>query len=247
MDPQKISKLHTHLDHFAKEWSDRYIQQGRSIHCRKGCSGCCHLAVHATFPEAIPVAVNLSVEGRHKLENYIDRITGVRPELRTLKNYLKRHRQELGPCPFLGKTEECTIYSLRPFSCRALLSTRPAAWCTVDFSALTEWDKRAYESSLDRHIVTWPTHFVAATQDFGQEAEKNLLEAMRRELGWSLSGNFAVMVWLEHSLQLSTTVTAVDQLQQKLQACGLDHRFLLDFSTTPAEAPTTIHTRGDHV
>lgn len=245
MNDQQPSDQHTHFDQFIAEWADQYTRQQRTIHCRKGCSGCCHLAVHATFPEATPVARELSTENKSKLERYIDRISSNLPELRDLKDYLKSHRQEFGPCPFLSTTGECTIYSLRPFSCRALLSTRPAAWCTVNFSELTTWDKEAYQSSLDRKIVAWPTHFVAATQDFGQNAENLLLDKMRRDLGWSLSGNFAVMVWLEHTLQLSNSGAHADQVQKMLAASGLNHPLLLDFSNNHQKNPT--QKRDNHV
>ncbi len=237
---KQISSQHAHFDRFVVEWTNQHTRQGRSIHCRKGCSGCCHLAVHATFPETISIAANLSVSCKSKLKNYINRLTGILPELRELKDYLKRHRQELGPCPFLGETGECSIYSTRPLSCRALLSTRPAEWCTVDFSELTEWDKQAYKTGMDRQIVAWPTHFVAATQDLGQKLEQDLLDSMRHDLGWSLSGNFAVMVWLEHSLQLSTMATQTEQVHEQLTSSGLGHRFLLDFSSEPTTAPAPI-------
>jgi len=192
----KVLKTHQQLDKFATKWLADYRESGRTIYCCEGCSGCCHLAVHATWPEAVVLAGQLSVQQSTRLNSYVERLQECLPELSDLKSYLKRHRQTLGPCPFLDAGGSCSIYPVRPLSCRALLSTRPAAWCTVDFAELSDWDKRAYESSLDRQVVAWPTHYVAATQDFGRELEEDLLEAMLRQAGWSLSGNFAMMVWL---------------------------------------------------
>lgn len=187
--------------------------------------------MHATYPEAATVARGLSGQQEKKLSAYIKRLKTALPEMTSLKSYLKNHREKVGPCPFLDSQGCCSIYSIRPLSCRALLSTRPAAWCTVDFSELSDWDKQAYESSLDRQIVAWPTHYVAATQDFGQELEGSLLLSMQREKGWSLSGNFAVMVWLESTSTLSgRDITTTQQLHDLLIDNGLDNPLLLNLS-----------------
>ena len=191
------------FDKFVDEWRAGYGASGRAIYCREGCAGCCHMAVHATWPEAVTVAGLLSPRQSASLNSYVERLQGALPELTDLKSYLKRHRQTLGPCPFLDAQGACSIYAARPLSCRALLSTRPATWCTVDFSELDPRDKQAYASSLDRQVVAWPTHYVAATRDFGRELEDRLLESMLREAGWSLSGNFPVLVWLERQRRVA--------------------------------------------
>jgi hypothetical protein len=77
--------------------------------------------------------------------------------------------------------------------------------------------------------VAWPTHYVAATQDFGQKLEKALLESMREETGWSLSGNFAVMVWLEKVCHLSHQGTT-DEIHDILTANKLDNQLLLNLT-----------------
>ena len=234
-------KQHEQLDKFTNDWQARYLASGKRIHCREGCSGCCHLAVHATYPETVAVAELLTESQSTKLSGYIECLKTALPEFHDLKNYLKRHRQALGPCPFLDAQGACSIYAIRPLSCRALLSTRPAAWCTVDFSVLGQLDKQAYESSLDHQVVAWPTHYVAATKDFGQELEDTLLEAMQREKGWSLSGNFAVMVWLEKNSRLSRIKAATtQQVRDILTANGLNNPLLLHLAgvsqeTTAAE------------
>jgi hypothetical protein len=78
--------------------------------------------------------------------------------------------------------------------------------------------------------VAWPTHYVAETQDFGQKLEKTLLEAMQREKGWALSGNFAIMVWLEQTCHLSK-VTSKEECHEILATNDLGSNLLLDFST----------------
>jgi Fe-S-cluster containining protein len=226
-----VLKSYERFDNFAGLWLAEYRKTGRTVYCREGCAGCCQLAVHATWPEAAAVVGQLSEEQTKSLDNYVGRLQKVLPEFTDLRSYLKRHRQDLGPCPFLDSKGSCSIYPMRPLSCRALLSTRPAAWCTVDFSQLTDWDKKAFESSLDRQIVAWPTHYVAATQDFGRELENSLLGAMLRQRGWVLSGNFAAMVWLASNSRLSSTdCITKNRLQDLLAALQLDNPLLLEFA-----------------
>ncbi|NIQ11621.1 MAG: YkgJ family cysteine cluster protein, partial [Gammaproteobacteria bacterium] len=146
-----------------------------------------------------------------------------------LKDYLRRHRSEIGPCPFLDSQDFCSIYSSRPLSCRALLSTRPAEWCRIDFSELDHWDKQAFESSLDRKVVAWPSHYVAATQDYAREMETQLMVEMQQQQGWALSGNFAVMTWLEVNCQLNEANLTREQVQQVLTENQLDNNLILSF------------------
>ena len=225
-----LLKEHQQFATFADAWRGPYLDSGKRLYCRDNCSGCCHLAVHATFPAAVAVASELSTQQTAVLAGYVERIKNAHEDWDNLKSYLKAHRQKLGPCPFLNQKGSCTIYQLRPLACRALLSTRPAAWCTVDFSELDSWDKQTYESSLDRQVVAWPTHYVAETQDFGQQLEKTLLEKMHREKGWALSGNFAIMVWLEQTCRVSE-VTSKDGFQELLVTNELNNNLLLDFIT----------------
>lgn len=222
-------KEHQQFTTFLEAWLVSHHASGKHLYCRDQCSGCCHLAVHATFPEAVAVASELSAEQTAELTAYVERITKAQADWTDLKSYLKKHRQNLGPCPFLSDHGSCTIYPLRPLSCRALLSTRPAAWCSLDFSTLDDWDKKAYESSLDRQVVAWPTHYAAGPQNFAQELEKSLLEAMQQEQGWALSGNFAIMVWLEQTCQLSEVCNR-DEVHERLATNSLSNDLLLNFS-----------------
>ena len=235
----KALKQHAQFEVFSDNWLARRHRSGVVIHCRSGCSGCCHFAVHSTYPEAVQAAGALDSEQKEALHLYIMRLRAALPHLATMKDYLKVHRLKLGPCPFLGTGETCSIYPVRPLSCRALLSTRPADWCKADFSQLTDWDKLAYESSLDRQVVAWPTHYVAATQDFARELETSLLDSMREANGWALSGSFAAMVWLELQARLGSQENVTgQQLRAVLVENGLDNHLLFDISSGSQNAPS---------
>ena len=95
---------------------------------------------------------------------------------------------------------------MRPLSCRALISTRNSSWCAVDFAGLHPLEKQAFLSSLDPAIVAFPSHYLAAPQEFALELESVALVAMRDSFGVALSGNLLYLVWLELSHQLSNVL-----------------------------------------
>jgi len=226
---------HDQLDHHIVQWQETYQATGRQVFCRKGCANCCHLAVHATYPESVAAAGLLTAPLSERLADYVKRLLHEAPRLQLMKDYLRQHRRRLGPCPFLNRQGDCAIYDARPLSCRALLSTRPAEWCAVDLSGLDAWDRQAYESGLDLAVVAWPTHYVAATQDVAQRLEGQLLAEMRDKQGWTLAGNFAVMVWLEQNFHLQRIGMSADGVAQVLKQNRLEDSVIVTFSANAAQ------------
>ena len=219
---------HRRLDAYIDQWLKNYHSEGRNVFCRIGCANCCSMAVHASFPEAILIAKHLPNEIVSRLEAYLGRLKETLPEMTKMKDYLAIHRNRIRPCPFLSTQDRCEIYKYRPFSCRALLSTRPPEWCAVDFATLDNWDRQAFESSLDQQIVAWPTHYIAATQDFGHDLEQRAIQTMIKTRGWAISGNLGVMVWLEYKYRLSRReMVKSSSLEELMQAEGIASPFLL--------------------
>ncbi|GFE59308.1 YkgJ family cysteine cluster protein [Geobacter sp. AOG1] len=207
------------FDSEVASWIDRYTRQGGKLFCGKGCSNCCTLAVNCTFPEALRISASLSALQSAKVREHTDRLlTNVR-EIADLKSYLRMHRQRIGYCPFLDDDCSCGIYQERPFSCRALLSTRESRWCGLDFAELSSEEKRAFVESLDRNVTSFPLHYVAATQDRGRALETETAENMASRFGFSLYGNLPFLVHLEREHHLSriipqgigTTTSFLDQ------------------------------------
>jgi Fe-S-cluster containining protein len=207
----------------------RAQEQGATIHCRDHCSNCCSLAVFTTLPEALRIAGKLTPAQVISLEQYIAQLqTALHPEV-NLRSFLKLHRQLRLFCPFLEHAS-CSIYPWRPLACRALLSTRPAAWCAVDFSTLHTLEQQAFLSSLDRQVVDFPSHYLASSRQQGQTLETLLLEQMQRQCGFALSGHLPTLVWLETKLQLSHNLRrGPDWLRENLSRAGLSSPCLLQF------------------
>ncbi|MEJ2200072.1 MAG: YkgJ family cysteine cluster protein, partial [Desulfuromonadaceae bacterium] len=167
---EELRQQQARFDREVQQDLDRYTQQGGRIFCGKGCQNCCTLTVNASLSEALRVTEALP-ESQPQLEDYILQLRQVLPEAADLKHYLKLQRSRLGACPFLDDAGSCTVYQVRPFACRALLSTRPADWCGVDFSTLTALDKQLFLSSLDPSVVDFPTQYLATPRETGQQLE----------------------------------------------------------------------------
>ena len=211
-----------------------YAARGGRIFCGPGCSNCCSLVVNATLPEALAVAATLSSAQSAALKAHVERLLAGWDDQRDLKGYLRWHRQSVGPCPLLAKGGECGVYPLRPLACRALLATRPADWCAVDFGTLPSLEKELFMGSLDRTAVAFPTHYFAATQELGEELEQCLTLAQQQCWGFSLSGNLSALIYLALEFGLGEVAgqggAAVAGL---LQHSGLDRPMLLQFKPAP--------------
>lgn len=207
-----------------------YSGRGGRIFCGAGCSNCCSLVVNATLPEALAVAANLGPKQIAALKAHVERLLADWDEQRDLKSYLRWHRQSVGLCPLLTANGECGVYSRRPLACRSLLATRPADWCAVDFGALSSLEKELFMGSLDRSVVAFPTHYFAATQEFGEELEQRLTLAQQQTWGFSLSGNLSALIYLQLEFGISEVVgQGGAAVAEFLRKSGLDRPMLLQF------------------
>lgn len=192
-----LRQRHDCFDLLCTAWCSEYRQKAGRVHCSKGCAGCCSLVVNCTFPEAYLMAQALSLSQKEKLYGGIEAVRRAARGASGLKEWLSAYRDGAGPCPFLEDDGSCGVYSVRPISCRSLLSTRPPEWCVADFSLLDSEEKRLFMESLDRSAVAFPTHYAATPQEMGRELEEATLRQMENEYGFALLGCLPWLVWLE--------------------------------------------------
>ena len=202
-----------------------------TIYCTKGCANCCTLAVNCAFAEARAIAAGLNEPQRQLIGERAAWLVQLNKDAADLKDFLRRHRSESGGCPFLDPvTQSCQIYAQRPLACRALLSTRPAAWCGVDFSTLHPLEKQAFLSSLDPQLVAYPTHYLATPQELATELEDELQAVMLEQFNCTLSGNLIYLIWLQLEFDLAEQLAnAPDQLARFLHSRELEQSYLLQF------------------
>ena len=164
--------------------------------CGPGCGNCCSLAVNTTLVEALAIAGGLADDLPQRVAATAARIIGHARQSADARAFLAGYRQAVGPCPFLDAAADCTIYPLRPLTCRALLATRPPDWCGVNLAELPELERDCFLASLDRNVVAWPTHYAAAPRELATAYERGLTFAMLRFTGFGISGNLPLLVWL---------------------------------------------------
>ncbi len=105
-----------------------------SLACEKFCSSCCTANVIMTTLEAYNIVTGLDKAGLDQMVEKLEKTRGnkrFRPLVTTnrLAAILISGKEppcefsdpSWGPCPLL-KNNECTIYDLRPFGCRAMIS-----------------------------------------------------------------------------------------------------------------------------
>lgn len=216
------------LDLLIGAWLQRRQTTGKRIYCAAGCSNCCTLFVQSTLAEALLVAERINADQFKRLEDYVLRQKEAVAGETELLTILHKDRFTIGPCPFLDQSGSCSIYAERPLACRALLSTKDPAWCAVDFSTLNPLEKRLYLESLERPVVAYPVHYVAETQEAAEEAEERILTVMQSCFGVAVSGNFPLLVYLAHTLDLPTQIrTGTLNWQSQLNHHLLSHPLLL--------------------
>jgi Fe-S-cluster containining protein len=149
--------------------------------CSSGCAACCHLYVQV--PPGIArmmadyIAVHFSPAERDDLQGRLETAAGA---ARAADDPTKlRHR-----CPLLGADNRCTVYEVRPLSCRAFTSRSVARCNDVVFGDITDG------SGVEQNAAHYRIHMEAtfaleqAAQQRGLPAEqKGLAQALLEEFG----------------------------------------------------------------
>lgn len=226
-----LKQLATDQAEFAEQCAHRIETlraQDTRIYCAAGCSHCCTLTVNGVFSEALQVAQTLTQEQFDAVAHHAALLQSHAQEAVDFKDFLRRNRSHAGSCPFLDAQGRCSVYAIRPFSCRALFATRNSDWCAVDFAALHPAEREAFMSSLDRSQVAFPTHYLAAPQQAGARWELQAMAAMENLWGFSVSGNLVFMVFLEQQMGLSRLIPQGLQITlAALDAAGFNRPYLI--------------------
>ncbi|MCD6526555.1 MAG: YkgJ family cysteine cluster protein [Desulfuromonas sp.] len=229
----QVKQQHAFLDQINQLCQGEFTAKGGTVHCTKGCGGCCNLNVHCSFIEVLAIAAKLTEPQRALLAAHAEQLQQLAADCDDLKTFLRRSRQQMGNCPFLDDTGSCSIYPLRPLSCRALLSTKEPHYCRLDFATLSSDEKQAFMASLDQQSVNFPTHYLATPQQVGMAAEQQLTESMRHQFGVAVSGNLPYLLHLEIEHQLSEKIVSGEEAVRAILPESLQHKpFLIQIDTS---------------
>jgi Fe-S-cluster containining protein len=116
-----LKEMYAAIDDLNRSLFDFSRQQGQPIHCKKGCSWCCHQPIFALGYELDYfkkyIQQNFSEQEQKAVKQ---RAKEKNDKLKDLKNDALLNSKY--PCPLL-KDGTCMVYEARPVACRIYLST----------------------------------------------------------------------------------------------------------------------------
>jgi Fe-S-cluster containining protein len=133
-------------------------QQEKPIQCRAACGNCCHHYPMSVEPFEL-LTLYSDLRGRNDL---LDIMEACQSRASMFKKFYEQRRVEHGvvddfddlaedlalhdyfaawtPCPFSNKVGDCTVYPLRPVSCRMYFSETDPKYCTSEHLQTPEND-----------------------------------------------------------------------------------------------------------
>ena len=141
---ESVHQIHESIDSFIQSFDEFVTQYGKKIHCRKGCSWCCHQPVFA-------LSYELDYLDHFVSKNFTpQKQAEIRKRAKEKKQKLKflPEKELLNskvPCPLL-ENGSCMAYEARPMACRIYLSTNVKT--CLDFFYKPE-DKKSIPALLD--------------------------------------------------------------------------------------------------
>jgi Fe-S-cluster containining protein len=120
---QLAREAHAEMDALLKQ--DRRLPGADAVRCAKGCSHCCRGPVEIRPHEAQLLLEHLCSTGRR-----LDRDKVERQSAYTVKTWREQPAADQA-CVFLGDDGACTVYDLRPNTCRKLLVTSDPRHCDI--------------------------------------------------------------------------------------------------------------------
>lgn len=196
---QEVREALGGYDRRAKAWLDAYTKRGGRVHCASGCFACCDMPIRISLAEALAIGEVMTPAQHDAMRAHAAKVWDNAHAARDGDDYVRGHRANVGFCPLLDRASgRCTQYENRPARCRDTYSGLPARFCAPDgLARLTRDERRAYDREVRTNpVMDGESHFVAPLENLSVPAWERFSKAMRRELGFEVWGDFAVIVSL---------------------------------------------------
>jgi len=149
--PPKMKAYGEHKDKPVEITKEERELLASGVSCGKCTStkGCCYLSVSANLFEMFPIARRLRADGRNKME-LIDKLweVGMQMEDTPPEEWFDKRV----PCVLLAKDERCTIYSVRPQTCRHHVVFTPPSNCSA-FGSSDDFHTRTLQYNTDHEVL----------------------------------------------------------------------------------------------
>ncbi|WML35029.1 SEC-C domain-containing protein [Clostridium sp. OS1-26] len=127
-----VSKGKEYLKHLYRNAENGTSYFTKYASCKKGCSGCCHIYMDCTAIEAELIREyilkNFNEKQIMSLNDKIKETINQIPEYNEILeasnkiDLINKYGAKHLPCIFLSEDNSCSIYDVRPFNCRKLIS-----------------------------------------------------------------------------------------------------------------------------
>jgi len=160
----------------------RHIPNQPMLACSSGCAACCHLYVQVPPGIARMIADHIATHFLPNERNALrERLEIAAAAARDAADATElRHR-----CPLLGDDNRCTVYDVRPLSCRAFTSRSVARCNDVVFGDIPDG------SGVEQNAAHYRIH-MEATFALEQAARDRGLPAQQKGLAQALLDEFAI-------------------------------------------------------
>lgn len=129
-EPREVALVDAMRDCFAAgdaAYAEALVKIGRPTSCARGCNACCDLLNLITWPEGLVLAEAIAERGElaRDIAALLDQVErGAREVLGPAEYFARRIR-----CALLAPDGSCSLYALRPFSCRFHVVFSPPVAC----------------------------------------------------------------------------------------------------------------------
>jgi hypothetical protein len=139
MEEPSYRALHQRLDALTSIWQyyDQWSGKAQEWACREHCATCCTCNVTVTTLEGFWMVSKMAPAQLKLVEQMLDQVhlpgrfrplittNGIAEKCIAGEQWPEDADQlETAPCPLLGQDNTCSLYALRPFGCRCLLSIK---------------------------------------------------------------------------------------------------------------------------
>ena len=127
-----LPTLYSHYDAYIKS---EVSKKKNDVSCGNSCSNCCHYFVSSVEPMEV-FLIDFTIKKTPDYLNFLEISYKNQTKFFEIsKNQTNPHQADYDyffqkiPCSFLNSQNSCSIYSIRPFSCRMFLSTSDPKYC----------------------------------------------------------------------------------------------------------------------
>lgn len=194
---ETVSNINAEFDTATMNWISSYP---RGVSCSRGCSICCDMYVGAFSSEALVIANSISDEQYQKVLEHTNKVIDYAREYaeQNFAIFISGYRLAVGFCPLLDSDGACSIYSIRPGSCRYTYSNMLPKYCQAGYwRTVTILERDEYLAKIDpkTNAGGYTPHLAPIKQIYDKVYDEHL-RSLKPYSSVILVGNMHYLIYL---------------------------------------------------